>query len=140
MRRGGLDEEGGAGPDLAAQREALDQPAGNGQDRRRQADVSGRRDQRQHHHGRAHQAEGQQHRRLASRPVGEAAEHQSACGPHQEADAEGRQRRQQTGSGVGGGEEGASDLSGEEGVGQEVVELERVAGRHRRYLTGGNFC
>ncbi len=131
VRRRGFQQIGRGRPHLAAQREALHHPRDHREDRRGEADLSVGRDQRQRDDRHPHQGEAQHHRRPAPDAVGVGADDDPADRPRHETRAERHQRRHQAHVGRVRREEGVPDLDGEEGVGDEVVELERVADRRR---------
>ncbi len=132
-----LEQVSGVGAHLAAQREALDQAGGHRQHRGQEADRAVGRDQGQAGDRDAHQHIADHHRRAPADLVGIGPQHQPADRPGQEPGAEGGQRQHQAAEGVAGGEEGVADLDGEEGVGDEVVELERIAHHRREHMPLG---
>ena len=134
MQRRRLHQERRARPHLATQRKALQQAKRHDQDRRQHTDRCIRRRQRQADHRDAHQPERPQHRRLASAPVAIAADDQRAQRTGEETHAERGQRCQQAEARRVGRKKHMPDLRREERVGHEVVELDGIAGHHRRHL------
>ena len=119
---------------LAAQREALDQPADDDDDRCGHADRGiGRRDrhaERRH----ADHRERQYHHRPPSNAVAQPTDDESAERPGEEPCAERREGEKQAGLRVGRRKEAPSDLHREEAEDQEIVEFERIAERHTQHL------
>ena len=135
-RRRRFQQIGSGRSDLAAEREALNQAREDHQKRRGQSDCRvGRRCRQQHHPGR-HQSDAQHHRRLASGAVGVCADHDASQGTGDEADTERGDREQQADERIVGRKECAADHHRKEGVGGEVVELERVAEHRGDHGTG----
>ncbi len=129
LQRRRFEQIGGGRPDLAAEREALHHAREHRQDGGCDADHRIGRDDRDRHNGETHHGEAQHHHRAAADAVRQPAEHDAAERPRHEAGAERRQRQHQVGIGVGRWEKRVPDLDREEGVGDEVVEFERIADR-----------
>ncbi len=81
-----------------------------------------------------HQEDGEHQRGLAALGIAEAADHDAAERPRQEADAIGRKGCEQRGGRIGVGEELCGDQPGEISVDAEIVPFEQIAdrrGQHR---------
>lgn len=152
VRRGVLGDVDRRAAVLAAQGQALEHAQGDQDDRRgdtdrgiggQQADGEGRQ---------PHQQDGHQEGVLAPDHVAQAAEHQRAEGPHQEAGGEGHQGEDEGGGVVDAGEELLADHRRQGAVEEEVVPLEDRAqrggedhlalllGRGRRHCVGRGRC
>lgn len=129
-----LHQERRTRPHLPAQRKTLQQPEPHHQHRRPQPNGFIRGRQRQADHRDADQPERQQHRRLAPAPIAHAPDHPRAQRTGQKARTKRRQRGQQADAGSIRGKKRATDLRGEKGIGDEVIELQRIAQRHRNHM------
>ena len=96
-----FDHEGGRGAPFAAGREPLHDAKRNQQDRRPDADRLIGRQQADGDRAERHQEDGEHQRRLAAPGVAEAADHDAAERPRQEADAIGREGGEQRGGRIG---------------------------------------
>jgi len=118
------DHQRGAAP-LAADGDALEDPQGDQQDRRPDADRVVRRQQADEEAGAAHQAHGEQQHRLAAEPVAEVPEDDAAERAGDIAGGEGAERGDGADGGIGTREEQlAEDQRGDGAVDEEVVELD----------------
>ena len=133
VRRCGFHQVSDVRPDLATQREPLEQPEKDREEGRRHSDRGVGRSQRQARHRQPHHRERQDHRGLAAGSVRHPPDDETAKWSADEAHAEGCQGQKQRVRGVA-GKKRSADLRREKGVGDEVVEFERVAGRDRADL------
>ena len=122
-----LDEEGARGPDFAADRQSLHQPAQDDDDRSGKADGTVGGCKGQSHRARGDQDDGEQHRRSAAGAICKSADQHAAERAEDEADAERTQRKQQAGERCRCRKESLADIDGKEGVGREIVELQSIA-------------
>ena len=99
----------------------------NQQDRRPDADRLIGRQQADADRAERHQEDGQHQRRLAAFGVAEAADHDAAERPRQEADAIGREGGEQRGGRIAVREELCGDQPGEISIDTEIVPFEQVA-------------
>ena len=126
MRRP-FDYEGGRGAPFAAGREPLHDAKRNQQDRRPNADRLIGRQQAEADRAERHQEDGEHQRRLAAFGVAEAADHDAAERPRQEADAIGREGGEQRCGRIAAREELCGDQPGEISIDAEIVPFEQVA-------------
>lgn len=127
VQRRRLQQIGRGRPDLATQGEALNHARHDREDRGRDTDPGVGEDERDGDERRPHHREAQHHGRLSSHAIAIGPDHQAADRPGDEPRREGAQREHRAAIGAAlGGKEGVADLDLEEGVGDEVIEFERV--------------
>ncbi|MCY1219408.1 hypothetical protein D9M72_313820 [compost metagenome] len=124
---GVLGHVGNRAADLAAQRQALQQPQQHQQHGGGDADLLIRGQHADADGGNTHQQDGDQEGVLAPDQVAQAAEQQRAHRPYQEARAEGGQAGQEGGSLIALGEEQCAEVHRQRGVDVEVVPLHQGA-------------
>ena len=112
---------------FAAQRQPLQRPQHDQQDRREDAGLFERRQQADAGGRPAHHRDGDQKCVFAPHLVAKPAKHQRAQRPEEKSDGKGKQAEQQFCGGVAGGKEQLAEQAGEDAVQEEIIPFEHGA-------------